>query len=98
MLLRVGNPLHCENLFLNNGVVALNRVKSLVSVATPRNVGMISDISSTYKAPPSFIEFDMTIQVRNYMVLVFFVYQLLHSPTLITTPEGVANSLVFIII
>ena len=62
-LLRVGRPLHCDNLLVSNGVVALNRVKSLVSLATPRNIGMISDIYSSYKPPPCFIEFDMSIQV-----------------------------------
>jgi len=72
-LLRVGRPLNCDNLLVSNGVVALNRVKSLVSVATPRNIGMISDISSSYKPPPAFIEFDMSMQVAIWIIFLMVV-------------------------
>nr|CAB3264215.1 neurobeachin-like protein 1 [Phallusia mammillata] len=62
IFLRLGKPLHCDNLLISNDVVSLCRVKSLVSIATPHNIGMQPETSGGFRHPPSFIEFDMAKQ------------------------------------
>ena len=64
-MLRLGKPLHCKDLLMKNGVVSLSRVKTLVSIATPRNISVSNDVSSGYKPLPAFVEFDLSVQVSK---------------------------------
>jgi hypothetical protein len=78
--LRLGNPLNCERSFLpppsSYGAVPLSRVKSLVSMTTPKSSNSSSSTSCTSNNQtnqsnfysnsstpfPSFIEFDMSAE------------------------------------
>ncbi|CAK8696786.1 unnamed protein product [Clavelina lepadiformis] len=68
-MLRLGKPLHCKDLLMKNGVVSLSRVKTLVSIATPRNISVSNDVSSGYKPLPAFVEFDLSVQGSSHLFI-----------------------------
>lgn len=67
--LRIGNPLHCPDAFVNNGSVSLSRVKNLVSMATPRNMSFQDEGMANYFKMPDFLEFDMSRQGCSYLFI-----------------------------
>ncbi|XP_039272900.2 WD repeat and FYVE domain-containing protein 3-like [Styela clava] len=67
--LRIGDPLHCKDEFISNGTISLSRVKNLVSMSTPRNMGFQEDGAVNYFNLPGFIEFDMNRQGCSYLFI-----------------------------